>query len=66
MDVAEDLYSKKIIEEDTFEDLQDTYEFSKNHDYEKEKDDFEMGIWQMYVNVLLYDLIQRGNLLWNF
>ena len=44
MDVAEDLYSKKIIEEDTFEDLQDTYEFSKNHDYDREKDDFEMEI----------------------
>lgn len=44
MDVVEDLYSKKIIEEDTFEDLQDTYEFSKNNDYEKEKDDFEMEI----------------------
>lgn len=44
MDVAEDLYSKKIIEEDTFGDLKDTYEFSKNHDYEREKDDFEMEI----------------------
>ena len=44
MDVAEDLYSKKIIEENTFEYLQDTYEFSKNHDFEREKDDFEMGI----------------------
>ena len=44
MDVAEDLYSKKIIEEDTFEDLKDTYEFSKNHDYEREKDDFEIEI----------------------
>ena len=44
MDVAEDLYSKKIIEEDTFEDLKDTYELSKNHDYEREKDDFEMEI----------------------
>lgn len=42
IDVAEDLYSKRIIEEDTFEDLQDTYEFSKNHDYEK--DDFEIEI----------------------
>ena len=31
--VAEDLYSKRIIEEDPFEDLQDTYEFSKNNDY---------------------------------
>ena len=44
MDVAEDLYSKKIIEEDTFEGLQNTYEFSKNHDYERDKDDFEMEI----------------------
>ena len=44
IDVAEDLYSKKIIEEDTFEDLQDTYEFSKNHDYEREKDDFDLSI----------------------
>ena len=36
----------QIIEEDTFEDLQDTYEFSKNHDRrnEREKDDFEIGI----------------------
>ena len=40
-DVAEDLYSKKIIEEDTFEELQDTYEFSKNYDCERDKDDFE-------------------------
>ena len=44
MGVAEDLYSKKIIEEGTFEDLQDTYEFSKNHDYERDKDDFDMEI----------------------
>ena len=44
MDVAEDLYSNKIIEEDTFEDLQDTYEFSKKHDYERDKDDFEIGM----------------------
>lgn len=44
MDVVEDLYSKKIIEEDTFENLQDIYEFSKNHDYEREKDDFDLSI----------------------
>ena len=44
MDVAEDLYSKKIIEEDTFEDLQDTYEFSKNHDCERDKDDFDLSM----------------------
>lgn len=40
----ENLYSKKIIEEGTFEDLQGTYEFSKNHDYDGEKDDFEREI----------------------
>ena len=52
MDVAEDLYSKKIIEKDTFEDLQDTYEFSKNHDYERDKDDFDMEI-QMHTQIVL-------------
>ena len=41
MDVAEDLYSKKIIEEGSFEDLQDTYEFSKIHDYRKDKNNFK-------------------------
>ena len=44
MDVAEDLYSKKMIEEETFDVLQETYEFSKNHDYERDKDDFDMQI----------------------
>ena len=44
MDVAEDLYSKKIIVKDKFEELQETYEYSKNHNYENEKDDFEMEI----------------------
>ncbi len=42
MNVAEDLYSKKIIEEDIFEDLQDTYEFSKNHDFGRDEENFEM------------------------
>ena len=44
MTVAEDLYSKNIIEEDTFEDLQDMYEFSKNHDYDKEKNYYDTEI----------------------
>ena len=44
MTVAEDLYSKNIIEEDTFEDLQDMYEFSKNHDYDKEKNYYDIEI----------------------
>ena len=43
MKVAEDLYSKKNIGKYTFEDLQDTYEFSKNNDYERDKDDFYIG-----------------------
>ena len=38
------LKKQQVFEEDTFEDLQDTYEFSKNHDYDKEKDDFEIEI----------------------
>lgn len=44
MDVGKDLYSKKIIEEDPFWDLQETYEFSKNYDskFEIEKDDYEI------------------------
>lgn len=44
MEHAKDLYSKKIITKDTFEDLQDTYEFSKNHDYKKEKDDYDLNM----------------------
>lgn len=39
-DVSIDLYSKGIISDETFEDLKDTYVFSKEHD-SKEKDDFE-------------------------
>ncbi len=44
MDFADDLYDKKIIDDNTYEDLQDTYEFSKDHDYSKEKDDFDIEI----------------------
>ena len=40
INAVEDLYSKKIIKKDTFEDLQDTYEYSKN--YYNEKYDFEI------------------------
>ena len=45
MDITENLYLKKIIEEDIFKDLKDTYEFSKNYDYESDKDDFEIEIY---------------------
>ena len=41
MDFAEDMYYKRIIKEDTFEDLKDTYNFSKDHG-NKGKDDFEI------------------------
>lgn len=44
MDFADDLYDKNIIDNNTYEDLQDTYEFSKDHDYGNEKDDFDIEI----------------------
>ena len=44
MDFADDLFDKNIIDDNTYEDLQDTYEFSKNHDYSNEKDDFDIEI----------------------
>ena len=42
-DVSKDLYKKGIIKEDTFNELKDKYNFSKEHD-DKGKDDFEMEI----------------------
>ena len=44
MEFADDLYDKNIIDDNTYEDLQDTYEFSKDHDYNNEKDDFDIEI----------------------
>lgn len=44
-DVSKDLYSKGIIKEDTFEELKDTYIFSKEHDSkQKNRDDFDRDI----------------------
>ena len=40
-DVSKDLYKKGILKEDTFEELKETYKFSKEHD-DKGKDDFEI------------------------
>lgn len=40
-EVSKDLYKKGIIKEDTFYDLKDKYNFSKEHD-DKRKDDFEI------------------------
>lgn len=42
-DVSKDLYNKGIIKEDTFNELKDKYNFSKEHD-SKEKDDFEIEL----------------------
>lgn len=42
-DALKDLYKKGIIKEDTFNELKDKYNFSKEHD-DKGKDDFEMDI----------------------
>lgn len=45
MGVSKDLYKNCIIKTDTFEDLKDTYIFSKEHDSkEKDKDDFDLEI----------------------
>ena len=42
-DVSIDLYSKGIISDETFEDLKETYVFSKEHD-SKDKDDFDLEL----------------------
>lgn len=42
-DVSKDLYKKGIIKGDTFNELKDKYNFSKEHD-NKGKDDFEIEI----------------------
>lgn len=44
-DVSKDLYKKGIIKDDTFEELKNTYKFSKEHDNrDKEKDDYDIEI----------------------
>ena len=44
-DVSKDLYKKGIIKEDTFEELKNTYKFSKEHNSrDKEKDDYDIEI----------------------
>ena len=42
-DVSKVLYKKGIIKEDTFNELKDKYNFSKEHD-DKEKDDYNIEI----------------------
>ena len=41
-DVSKDLYKRGIIKEDTFNELKDKYNFSKEHDDNKDKDDFDL------------------------
>ena len=38
---SRDLYEHGVIEDDTIKELNETYKFSKEHDFNKEKDDFE-------------------------
>ncbi len=42
-DVSKDLYKKGIIKENTFNELKDKYNFSKEHD-DKRKDDMDLEI----------------------
>ena len=44
MEFADDLYDKNIIDDNSYKDLQDIYEFSKDRDYSNEKDDFDIEI----------------------
>lgn len=42
LDLSIDFYEHGIIEEDTLKDLKENYKHSKNHDYNKDKDDFDL------------------------
>lgn len=44
-DVSKDMYAKGIIKDDTFQDMKETYIFSKEHDdRQKDKDDYDLEI----------------------
>lgn len=43
-DFSRDLYEHGVIEDDTIKELNETYKFSKEHDSEKSKDDYELEI----------------------
>ena len=46
-DVSKDLYQKEIIKEDTFNELKEKYNFSKEHE-DKGKDDFDIEmLWNL-------------------
>lgn len=41
-DFSKDLYAHGVIEDDTIKELNETYKFNKEHDLDKEKDDYEI------------------------
>ena len=41
---SRDLYEHGVIEDDTIKELNDTYKFSKEHNFGKEKDDYDLEI----------------------
>ena len=43
-DFSRDLYEHGVIEDDTIKELNDTYKFSKEHELDKEKDDYNIEI----------------------
>lgn len=43
-DFSRDLYEHGVIEDDTIKELNDTYKFSKEHNSEKSKDDYDIEI----------------------
>ena len=43
-DFSRDLYEHGVIEDDTIKELNETYKFSKEHELDKEKDDYNIEI----------------------
>ena len=43
-ELSKDLYNNQIINKDTFTDIKENYEYSKQHEYEKSKDDYGIGL----------------------
>ncbi len=44
MHFSKELYEHGIFSDETIEDIRDDYNYSKEHDNDKEKDDFDMEI----------------------
>lgn len=43
-ELSKDLYGNQIISKETFNDIKENYDYSKEHDYGKEKDDFDISL----------------------